>query len=230
MPTPAAWKPQSALAGTDRVHFDMAPAHASTYGCRFQNVADCPFELTQAVGGFPGFPYVNWGGHVRVEVAPGWSVKAGAFETNSVRNTNSGFDWGLNKSTGFVLPAEVGYAQEGPWSRHAKAGLWYNTAPYTDPTLNSAGRPRGLFGGRPMPRGGGRGGAYALADSVVWREAEGPGSVAVFATGGAPFDGRGIFAARLTAGAIWTGAVRSRPNDQIGLMGTYIRISNRENG
>ena len=65
----------------------------STYGCRFQNVADHPFELTQAVGGFPGFPYVNWGGRVSYSPTPATYVKAGAFETNSARNTNSGFDW-----------------------------------------------------------------------------------------------------------------------------------------
>jgi len=206
----------------------------STYGCRFQGVADCPFELTQAVGGFPGFPYVNWGGHVRYNPTPQTYVKAGAFETNSTRNLNTGFDWGLNHSTGYVLPFEVGYGTEyatDPYPRHFKVGGWYNTAPYNDPFLNTAGRPRGTFGGKPMARGGGRAGTYALADQVVWKpEAGGTRGVAVFATAGLPFDGRELFAFQGVAGGVWTGPLATRPADQMGVMGSYIRVSNRESG
>lgn len=206
----------------------------STYGCRFQGVADCPFELTQAVGGFPGFPYVNWGGHVRLNPTPETYVKAGAFETNSTRNLNTGFDWGLNHSTGYVLPVEIGYGTEyatDPYSRHFKLGGWYNTAPYNDPFLNTAGRSRGTFGGKPMPRGGGRAGAYALADQVVWKpEQAGTRGVAVFATAGLPFDGRELFAFQGVAGGIWTGPLAGRPADQMGIQGSYLRVSNRENG
>ena len=206
----------------------------STYGCRFQGVADCPFELTQAVGGFPGFPYVNWGGHVRYNPTPQTYVKAGAFETNSTRNLNTGFDWGLNHSTGYVLPFEVGYGTEyatDPYPRHFKVGGWYNTAPYNDPFLNTAGRPRGTFGGKPMARGGGRAGTYALADQVVWKpDAGGTRGVAVFATAGLPFDGRELFAFQGVAGGVWTGPLATRPADQMGVMGSYIRVSNRESG
>lgn len=133
----------------------------STYGCRFQNVADCPFELTQAVAGFPGFPYVNWGGTVRANPTLATYLKAGAFETNSVRNTNSGFDWGLNHSTGYVLPFEAGYGTEyatDPYPRHFKLGGWYNSAPYNDTYLNTRDRSRALFAGKPLVWSGGRGG------------------------------------------------------------------------
>ncbi len=224
----------------DRVTVVVGRANAtgefarSTYGCRFQGVADCPFELTQAVGGFPGFPYVNWGGHVRYNPTRAIYVKAGAFETNSVRNTNSGFEWGLNRSTGYVLPFEVGYGTEyanDPYPRHFKLGGWYNTAPYNDPYLNTAGRSRGTFGGRPLPHGGGRAGVYALADQVVWKpEPLGTRGVAVFATAGLPFDGRQLFSFQGVAGGIWTGPFASRPADSIGFEATYLRISNKENG
>ena len=206
----------------------------STYGCRFQNVADCPFELTQAVGGFPGFPYVNWGGHVRVNPTRETYVKVGAFETNSTRNTNTGFDWGLNHSTGYVVPFEVGYGTESPadlYPRHFKLGGWYNAAPYNDPYLNTRGTSRALFGGAPRVWSGGRRGAFALADQVVWKpEARGPRGVALFATTGVPFDGEGLFSFQGVAGAIWTGPFASRPDDQVGVLGTYIRLSNKESG
>ena len=209
----------------------------STYGCRFQNVADCPFELTQAVGGFPGFPYVNWGGQVRVNPTRETFLKVGAFETNSTRNTNTGFDWGLNRSTGFVLPFEVGYGTEyatDPYPRHYKLGGWYNSAPYNDPFLNTRGTSRARFGGRPFLWSGGRGGAYALGDQVVWRPdatgGAGARGIAVFATLGAPFDGRGLFSFEGLAGAVWNGPFASRPFDQAGVLGTFIRLSNKEAG
>ena len=204
----------------------------STYGCRFQNVADCPFELTQAVAGFPGFPYVNWGGYVRYNPVPTLYAKAGAFETNATRNTNSGFDWGLNHSTGYVIPFEVGYGTEysnDPYPRHFKLGGWYNSAPYNDPYLSTRGRSRALFGGAPLTYSGGRTGAYALGDQVVWRpDASGQRGVAVFATTGVPFDNRGLFSLEAVAGALWTGPLASRPADQIGLLATYIRLSDKE--
>ncbi len=207
----------------------------STYGCRFQNVADCPFELTQAVGAFPGFPYVNWGGSVRYNPAQAFYVKAGAFETNSARNSNSGFAWGFEHSTGYVVPFEVGYGTEystDPYPRHFKIGGWYNSAPYNDPYLSTRQRSRALFGGAPLTYSGGRRGAYALGDQVVWRPDTGPGQrgIAVFATTGVPFDGAGLFSFQGVAGAIWTGPFPGRPADQIGVLGTYIRLSDKEDG
>lgn len=206
----------------------------STYGCRFQNVADCPFELTQAVAGFPGFPYVNWGGYLRYNPSPVTYVKAGAFETNAVRNMNNGFDWGLEHSTGYVVPFEIGYGTEyatDPYPRHLKLGGWYNAAPYNDPYLNTRNRSRGLFGGAPLAYSGGRRGAYALGDQVVWKpEPAGTRGVAVFATAGVPFDGAGLFSFEGVAGALWTGPFASRPADQAGFLATYIRLSDKEDG
>ena len=206
----------------------------STYGCRFQNVADCPFEMTQAIGGFPGFPYVNWGGRVRWNPTPNVFLKVGAYETNSTRNTNSGFDWGLNHSTGYVTPIEAGYATDfatDAHPRHFTAGGWYNTAPYNDPYLNTKQQSRGLLGGKPLPHGGGRAGLYALADQVVYRyDAETTRNVAVFGSAAGPLDGKELFAFQAVAGALWSGPIASRPNDQIGLLGSYIRLSNKEDG
>ena len=202
----------------------------STYGCRFQNVADCPFELTQAIGGFPGFPYVNWGGYARYNPTPSTYVKAGAFEINSARNLNTGFEWGFQKSTGFVIPVELGYgtAPAAPYQQHAKIGAWYNSADYTDPYLNTRFTSRGTFAGKPLAYEGGRAGLYALGDMTVWHAEE--QSLALFASAGAPFDGRGLFAFQGVAGLLWTGPIPGRALDQIGLLGSYIRISNKENG
>lgn len=206
----------------------------STYGCRFQSVADCPFELTQAVAAFPGFPYVNWGGHIRYDPTPDTYAKVGAFELNATRNTNSGFDWGLNHSTGFVLPFEIGYGTDyrnDPYPRHFKLGGWFNSAPYTDPFLNTALRSRGFVGGKALAYQGGRTGMYALGDQVVYRyDRDTTRGVAVFATAGLPTDGKELFSFQAVTGAIWSGPFASRPGDEIGLLGTYIRLSDKEDG
>lgn len=72
---------------------------------------------------------------------------------------------------------------------------------------------------------------FALGDQVVYRP---PGDVsrgvAVFGTAGAPFDGRELFAFQGVLGALWTGPLERRPLDQVGVLCTYIRLSNKEDG
>jgi len=67
---------------------------------------------------------------------------------------------------------------------------------------------------------------------VVWRPDTGPGQrgIAVFATTGVPFDAKGLFSFEGVAGAIWTGPFPDRLADQIGILGTYIRLSDKEDG
>jgi porin len=203
----------------------------STYGCQFENVADCPFEMTQLVGGFPGFPYVNWGGRVRVAPTAETYVKAGAYQLDSVRNRNTGFNWSIdNKSTGFVLPVEAGWenASDG-MPKHYKIGGWYNSADYTDPALNTKDRSRGLFGGAPLPISGGRGGIYALGDQVVWRPETGSHrGLALFASAGTPFDTKEAFQFEGLAGFIWSGPFAGRPRDQIGFQTAFLELGGSE--
>ncbi len=205
-----------------------------TYGCRFEGVADCPFEMTQYIAGFPGFPYVNWGGRARVRPTDATYFKVGAYELNSTRNLNSGFDWRLNHSTGFVLPVEAGYETTyatDPMPRHFRAGFWFNSADYNDPFLNTKGQSRARFGGAPLTYSGGREGFYALGDQVVWRhDRVSTRSVAVFGAAGAPMDGREPFAFQGLLGAVWIGPFAARPADQIGVLANYIRLSDKEDG
>jgi porin len=81
----------------------------STYACQFNSAVDCPMMLTQLVGGLPGFPYVNWGGRLRAELAENISAKVGAYQINPTRQYQTGFDWGTQTSTGYVVPFELGY-------------------------------------------------------------------------------------------------------------------------
>ncbi len=204
-----------------------------TFGCRFENVADCPLELTQLVGGFPGFPYVNWGGRVRVRPTPNLYIKAGAYEIEPNRNKNSGFAWDATSASGFVMPVEIGYGTtfaDDDHPRNFKAGMWYNSAPYNDPLLNTKHTSRALFGGAPLTHPGGRTGGYLLADQMVWRHDNGSQrGVTVFGAAAAPFDPSEAFAFQGVLGAVWTGAFDARPADQIGVLANFIQLSRKEN-
>jgi len=203
----------------------------STYGCQFENVSDCPFELTQLVAGFPGFPYVNWGGRVRVAPTPDTYIKAGAYQTNPLRQHNTGFDWSIdNKSTGFVAPVEAGWESDADgMPRHYKIGTWYNSADYTNPDLNTKDKNRALFGGAAMPVAGGRSGIYALGDQVVWRpEAGSNRGLALFGSAGVPFDSAEVYQFEATAGFVWSGPFASRPRDQIGFQVAMLELGRDE--
>jgi porin len=222
----------------DELNFLAGRANATgefardTFGCRFENVADCPLEITQLVGGFPGFPYVNWGGRARFRPTPNLYIKAGAYETNSLRNRNSGFDWSTTNATGYVLPVEIGYGTsfaDDPMPRNFKIGMWYNSAPYTDPELSTKHLNRALSPGAPLVHPGGRTGFYALADQMVWRhDASTARGITVFGATGAPTDKAETFVAQGTLGMIWNGAFDSRPNDQIGVLANVLQLSRKE--
>jgi porin len=204
-----------------------------TFGCRFENVADCPLELTQLVGGFPGFPYVNWGGRVRVRPTQNLFIKAGAYEIEPARNKNSGFAWDTTSASGLVMPVEIGYGTtfaDDPTPRNFKAGLWYNNAPYADPYLNTKRTSRALFGGAALNHPGGRAGGYLLGDQMVWRhDSDSPRGITVFGATAAPFDNSEPFNFQGVLGAVWTGPFDSRPADQIGVLANFIELSPKEN-
>ncbi len=118
-----------------------------------------------------------------------------------------------------------------PYPRHFKFGGWYNSADYTDPYLNTRGRPRALAGGAPFAYAGGRAGLYGLADQVVYRhDRSSTRGIAVFGSAAGPFDSPELFAFQGVAGAIWSGPFDRRPGDQIGVLGSYLRLSNKEVG
>lgn len=202
------------------------------YGCRFMNALNCPLTLTNITGQFTGFPFVNWGGRVRYEVTPAVALKAGAYEINPTRAHNSGFDWSTEGATGVIVPAAVDLTtgRDTDYEGHFELGGWYNSAPYSDPFLNSAGRPRAFAGGRPLVYSGGRSGVFAEADGVVWRpKAKSGRNLALFAVAAAPFDERETYAFQAVGGMSYTGPFAARPHDQLNLMAAYIRFTNGYN-
>jgi porin len=203
-----------------------APFARPTYGCQFISGSQCPYFLPLQTGGFTSFPYVTWGGRLKYNPTPEIYAQVGAFEIDPRRRTEEGFNWSLNGATGYVLPVELGYSTS---DRHYKIGGWYNSAPYTDPVLNTLGLSRILHGGKAMSYDGGRGGVYALGDQVIYRPNDGSQrNLAVFASTSMPIDDEEIFQSQSTAGFYWTGPMAARPYDTMGVMMTYIVFTGRE--
>ncbi|MGN5666432.1 carbohydrate porin, partial [Xanthomonas citri pv. mangiferaeindicae] len=180
----------------------------SRYGCRFVGASDCPFQLSQADGGFVGFPYVNWGAKLRYKHDANY-VSVGAFELNPQRKNTHGLDWSTADSNGVLGTLEVGYEPDparGQGAPRYLAGLWYNSADYSDLRYNQAGGLRGLVGGPARLYDGGRWGAYAMGERALYRP-QGMASkrmLVAFGNIAAPFDAHQVYDLQVTAGLYYT--------------------------
>ncbi|WP_448100224.1 carbohydrate porin [Luteibacter jiangsuensis] len=206
----------------------------STYGCRFVSAPDCPYQLTNTSGGFTGFPYVNWGARVTYQPDARY-VSIGAFEINPERRNNNGLDWSTHDATGVLVPVEVGYGTtfaDDPYPKHLKIGGWYNSAPFTDPELNTRGLHRGLVGGTARSYDGGRYGLYVLADKVVWKPdpTRNTRNLALFGSVTGPLDNAENYTLQSTLGMLWTGLSAARPTDALGFQATLFRFSRKAVG
>jgi porin len=202
-----------------------------TYGCNFISGSQCPYYLPVFTGGFSGYPYATWGGRVRVNPTPETYIQTGGFAVDPNRRFAGGFQLGLNTTTGLTVPVEAGYEtnfDNDRYPRHYKIGAWYNDAPSVDPLLNTQHGSRALLGGAPLTNTFDRGGAYLLADQVVYRPDASRRNLAVFASFAAPFDQREIFSAQNTAGFYATGPLASRPYDTLGFMVTQALFTKAE--
>ncbi|WP_295911790.1 carbohydrate porin [uncultured Xanthomonas sp.] len=206
----------------------------SRYGCRFVSASDCPFQLSQADGGFVGFPYVNWGAKLRYKPEATY-VSVGAFELNPQRKNNHGLDWSTADSTGVLGVLEVGYEPDparGKGAPRYLAGLWYNSADYSDLRYNQAGGLRGLVGGPARLYDGGRWGAYALGERALYRP-QGMASKRILVAFGniaAPFDKHQVYDLQVTAGLYYSGPFAARPGDGMGAIAHYYRFSADQQG
>ena len=202
-----------------------------TFGCDFISGSQCPYALPLFTGGFSGYPYATWGGRLRVNPTEKTYIQGGAFSVDPTRRNMGGFQLGQDNATGTVFPVEVGYESDfsnDRYPRHYKLGGWYNDAPSTDPLLNTQRQSRALSGGAPLTNTFERGGAYGLADQVIYRPDDSRRNVAVFGSFALPFDQREILSAQNTLGVYATGPTAARPNDTVGFMLTQVVFTKAE--
>ncbi|WP_162792210.1 carbohydrate porin [Novosphingobium sp. P6W] len=200
--------------------------------CTFQSNSVCfnpaVVPIQDRALGF--FPYGTWGGRIKVSPSKTFYVQAGVFEANTTLNATNGFDWSTRGSTGHQTAVEIGFQSPpkaaNPW--HLRIGGYHNTSDVGDPYLNTERQPRIAAAGAALMHDGQAGG-YVMGDVVGWHlggDAKRPvtvfGGVIASANDYLPFKGQAI------AGVIATGPFKGRPDDTLGLVGSYIRLGSRQ--
>ena len=222
---------------SDRVEFEVGrlPSQGafltSPLYCDFQNNATCGSpHIVYSSGGFIDFPAAVWGGHVKLFLTDAVFLHVGAFEEQpKVQGPGDhGLDFGLDGSTGVLVPVEFGYtttAKNDAYPRNYAIGALVDQSTYADPVRDVAGG-RALLTGLPAQQDFGRSLVYARFDQTVYRpDTTTPRGLAVFGFFGGTGSGRTTTDFQLELGAVWTGPLAARPLDTLGLVVTDQQFS-----
>ncbi|MGR6327483.1 carbohydrate porin [Sphingomonas sp. XXL09] len=204
--------------------------------CTFQSNSVCfnpaVVPIQDRALGF--FPYNTWGGRIKIAPTKWFYAQAGIFEANTSLISTNGFDWSTKGSTGHQTAVEIGLQSADPRARnlyHLRIGAFGNTSDVTDPYLNTRGRPRlgrGAAGGAALVHDG-QAGVYVMGD-IAAAHMDGDAKRPITVFGGVisatndyvPFKGQAL------AGVIVTGPLPGRTNDTFGIVGSYIRLGDRQ--
>ncbi len=222
---------------SDRVDFEVGrlPSQGafltSPLYCSFQNNATCGSpHIVYTSGGFIDFPAAVWGGHVKLFLTDKVFLHVGVFEEQpKVQGPGDhGLDFGLDGSTGVLVPVEVGYTttdKNDAYPRNYAIGALIDQSTYADPVRDVAGG-RALLTGLPAQQDFGRSLVYARFDQTVYRpDTTTPRGIALFGFFGGTGSGRTTTDFQLELGAVWTGPFATRPLDTLGLVVTDQQFS-----
>ena len=201
--------------------------------CTFQNNSVCfnpaVVPIQDKALGF--FPYGTWGGRVKVAPTKGFYVQAGVFEANPSLVSTNGFDWSTRSSTGHQTAFEIGFQSASPKAKypwHLRVGGYHNTSDVADPYVNSRGQPRLTAGGASLMHAG-QAGWYVMGDAVATHLGGNIRRPVTLFGGMIASTGNYLpFKSQTIAGVIVTGPFASRPNDTLGLVGSYIRLGSKQ--
>ncbi|HWK44660.1 MAG TPA: carbohydrate porin [Stellaceae bacterium] len=159
------------LVGRIDVGSDFA---ASSIYCNFQTNSVCGNpSLFGQDNSLTYFPVPTWGGRFTVKPTPQYYIQSGAYEASAYQglSTQHGFDFSTDKSTGVIIPFEVGYQtsfRTDAMPRHYRLGGFYDSAQYNDPYFDTTGRSQAVTGGSFQTHSG-RTTLFALFDQMIWR-------------------------------------------------------------
>ncbi|MGE5089596.1 MAG: carbohydrate porin [Candidatus Levyibacteriota bacterium] len=203
--------------------------------------------------GGPAYPLSSLGLRLATRPAGGWRFLAGVFDDNppggpfasdSQRRGREAYGTRFDLNSGALLIAEVQYpVQTLPGAARGcdpspcdlpgayKLGAWYDTASFDDQRYDTAGLSLADPASSGAPREHrGNFSVYAVVDQMVWREAQGPRSVGVFARiMGAPAD-RNPIDFSINAGLDLTAPLPGRDGDSLGLGYGLAHVSRQLSG
>jgi porin len=213
-------------AGRMNVENDFA---SSALYCNFMNNALCgdPKALPGGDIGHSAYPDAVWAARVRVRPIPELAVTTGVYEVNqglySDAHFRSGFKFDTSQDSGVYLPVEVAYEPVFGAARlpgHYKIGFGYDTSStYTD--FSSA-----LNAGAGNPTHGGNTQVWVLVDQMLLRQGTGDADGIIALAGFIQNDPRNTaYAQQYFAGVLDRGFWPARPQDTVGLLFTYAKVS-----
>ena len=157
------------------------------------------------------YPASSWGGFLNVLATTSVYFRTGVYDddTSQLGPNQQGFNWNVRGSTGVFVPMELGYQTNFDNARYpAKydVGGYWDAASYTTPT------------GVPMQ---GRTAVYMQAQQTIWRPNPSTHQSLTLFGGGIVYNGGGPYWGEYYAGIFDRAPLVSRPDDTIGLIGSY---------
>ena len=156
-------------------------------------------------------PASSWGGSVNIAATRSVYFRTGVYDDDpsQLLPNQQGFNWNVRGSTGVFVPMELGYQTNFDNARYPakyNVGGYWDAASYTTPN------------GVPMQ---GRTAVYAQAQQTIWRPNPATRqSVSLFG-GGIVYNGGAPYWAEYYAGVYDRGPFAVRPDDSIGVIGSY---------
>lgn len=202
--------------------------------CQFQAGVHCGVpRLVNSEGGYALLPSATWGANVKYRPTPHTYLEAGVYEVNPTTSASNGLDFSTADATGVTIPVEWGWTRTGlATNRHPfelKLGGYVSTAPRNDPYYDTAGLSRALYGGTARQVNGSRDGVYLMGDRVVWRpDPLRSENINLFGGIVQQLEQTEIMRQQVYGGFVWTGPLRHRPGDTVGLSVSYFNLAPRE--
>lgn len=173
---------------------------------------------------FTWWPTSSWAAHATAWVTPEFYVMGGIYEVNPTHALNSdhGFDWSLEGSTGYIVPYAIGHktTYENDHLPHKyEIGGWFDESDYKDPLLAANGQPALLAGLPYATHDGGRSGWFVRFEQTVWRPDDASKrSLALFGAVLGPFSGRLNESNYQMLGFYLNGPFEDRPDDSVAFL------------
>ena len=203
---------------------------ASPLYCNFMTLTICghPRALT-AEQAFIDWPQNTWGGRVRVRPTAETYVMSGIYASQPFPGGGrSGFDWSINQITGAFYATELGwepvFGRDG-LSGHYRAGAGYDTSNFHNQFSDTNGNAF-VLSGLPPATSHGRTQVWATFDQMLFRTGPGPNhGLTVLGAYAHDSPDNSLYQHFVWVGMLYSGFLKARPDDQIGLAFTYYQVS-----
>jgi porin len=198
-------------------------------------------------GGGPAYPLSALGVRLRWRPVNPINILLGVFSggpapSNSgdpQRQDPSGTSFPANNGALVMFEAQYSYptlggmvypGQGAPLGGTYKIGAWYDSQSFADERFDSQGVPLAWPAGNDIPlQHRGDYSIYAVADQMVWRQADTPNrSISVFARVMAtPEADRNLITFSMNAGLVYHDPIANRPDDTVGIGMGFARVSSQ---